>query len=205
MYKLVMVFLVTFAIQYKAFFIVDYINKKDEVNIKNSLGNRVIISTLFSLVITMLYLKYESLTYIVPLFIGLLFVTILGYIDYYTKYVYSIVSIPLIIIGFSTLILNILMKTVGFKVAVLIVVISAVFYLISKLGYIGEGDVEVIIGLLLLFSRDLYILIFTIFFAFGISGITGLYLLVFKKVNLNHSKPFIPSLGLALYLLMFLY
>ncbi len=205
MYKLVMVFLIAFAIQYKTFLIVDYINKKDEVNIKNSLSNRVITSTLFSLVITMLYLKYESLTYIVPLFIGLLFTTILGYIDYYTKYVYSIVSIPLIIIGFSTLILNILMKAVGFKVGVLIVVISAVFYLISKLGYIGEGDVEVIIGLLLLFSRDLYILIFTIFFAFGISGITGLYLLVFKKVNLNHSKPFIPSLGLALYLSMFLY
>jgi leader peptidase (prepilin peptidase)/N-methyltransferase len=153
----------------------------------------------------LLYIKYKDLVYIAPAFIALVFITVMAYIDFYTKYIYGIISKPLLIFSVFMFLFNIIGRNITTKEISMVFIISIIFYIFGKLRYIGEGDVEVIIALLLLFSNSLFFVVALIFFSFGVSGIAGIYLLIFKKVGLNHRKPFMPSLALAMYLILFTY
>jgi leader peptidase (prepilin peptidase)/N-methyltransferase len=205
MLQIIGVAIVAFVITYKAFYVVNYINEKDNTNIKNNLIIKFILSLIVSLEQVLLYIKYKDLVYIAPAFIALVFITVMAYIDFYTKYIYGIISKPLLIFSVFMFLFNIIGRNITTKEISMVFIISIIFYIFGKLRYIGEGDVEVIIALLLLFSNSLFFVVALIFFSFGVSGIAGIYLLIFKKVGLNHRKPFMPSLALAMYLILFTY
>ena len=163
------------------------------------------------ILICLLYLKFD-LTYNFAKFsILTIFLIVIALIDFDTTDVYSVTTIPAIVIGgVFVLIENIgisngavdYFKNVFFGMLgaiICAVVIGAICYLT---GAMGEGDIEIAAlgGMFIGWQLS----IFMILFSFIIGGVLGVTLILSKKKKKTDYIPFGPSIAIAIYLVLIL-
>ena len=201
---LILVVCISFLIMYKSFFIVTYINKKDCQDMDHGVKRKILISIIPSIINSILFIKNGLSFDFFSYFIIIIFITMIAYIDYCTKYVYEIISIPMIIISAIICTINLIMGNIDLYTLITIFIISMMLLLFSKLNYIGEGDVEVFISLSLVMSKYNILPIINIILSLGISGIVGILLLITRRIGLKYRKALCPSIALSSYILLIL-
>ena len=201
---LILVVCISFLIMYKSFFIVTYINKKDCQDMDHSVKRKILISIIPSIINSILFIKNGLSFDFFSYFIIIIFITMIAYIDYCTKYVYEIISIPMIIISAIICTINLIMGNIDFYTLITIFIISMMLLLFSKLNYIGEGDVEVFISLSLVMSKYNILPIINIILSLGISGMVGILLIITRRIGLKYRKALCPSIAVSSYILLIL-
>lgn len=169
------------------------------------------IEIITGILILILYLKFGSSIKFLKYSILTLFLIVISFIDYDTKDVYSITTIPAIVIGFlfvliesySTEIIlvnyirNILIMSTGFFISGSI--IGIICYLT---GAMGEGDIEIAAASGIYLGSNLSI--FMLIFSFIIGSFIALVLIITKRKCKNDYIAFGPSIAISSYLMMFI-
>lgn len=152
-------------------------------------------------------LGYEFIKYSILV----LFLIVIALIDYDTTDVYSVTTIPIIIIGTIFVLIESFNGSVGvgdfFKnffigmlgAIICAVVIGAICYFT---GGMGEGDIEIAVlgGVFLGWQLS----IFMILFSFIIGAVIGGLLILTKKKKKSDYMPFGPSIAISIYLVLIL-
>ncbi|WP_143315242.1 prepilin peptidase [Clostridium sp. HBUAS56017] len=201
---LIAVYFISFLTMYLCTFSIKYINKNDNQTIRNKITNKIFLSSISGALILLLYIKegmgFEFLIYSTLI----VFLVIIGYVDYETKYVYEIMSIPLLGVSVITSIMNLVIGNITYKEILGSLITIGVVIVFSKLNYVGAGDIEVLSSVFLILNKVAILPGIVLIFSFGISGIVSIYLLLIKKVDINYRKAFCPSIAIATYLLLLL-
>ncbi|MGL4656661.1 MAG: prepilin peptidase [Sarcina sp.] len=163
------------------------------------------------ILVTVVYLKfglgYEFFKYALLVF----FLIVIALIDFDTTDVYSVTTIPIIVIGTIFIFLESFNGAVGvsgflknFFIGMLgaiicAVVIGAICYFT---GGMGEGDIEIAVlgGVFLGWQLS----IFMILFSFIIGAINGGILILSKKKKRTDYMPFGPSIAISIYMVLIL-
>lgn len=182
MLTLIAVFTISFILLYSSFRIIDFINKKDDENIEIKKYVKIIISTLTSIAVVCLFLKYDISIYLIKYFILINFLMITGYIDYKTKNIYTFLSIIAGIFAMIFLIIEFKDGNIG-NYLLSIALTSIISFVLTKINAIGEGDCEVFIIISMFIGGIAGV--FNIFTSFALSGIGAIYLLLTKKVKMK--------------------
>lgn len=203
-YKVVIfMFFISILTTYFSLYICDYINKNDNQNINCSISVKVFLSISNSILVSILFIKYEVSVYSILYIImwTLLFIT--AYIDYSTKYIYEITSKPLLVISITLFITNLIIGVTSLDNIIWLLISILIVILFGKLNYIGKGDIDIYLAVMMILTNFKIALILLIF-SLGISGIASIFLLIIKKVGLNYRKPLCPSIAVATYLILIL-
>ena len=161
--------------------------------------------------VTIVYLKfgmgYEFLKYAILV----LFLIVIAMIDYDTTDVYSVTTMPVIVIGTIFVLLESFNGSLGFTdsikkffigilgAIICAVVIGAICYFT---GGMGEGDIEIAVlgGVFLGWQLS----IFMILFSFIIGAVIGGLLILTKKKKRTDYMPFGPSIAISIYVVLIL-
>ena len=161
--------------------------------------------------ISILYLKfglgYEFIKYSILVF----FLIVIALIDYDTTDVYSITTIPAIVLGTIFVFIESFQGVlgigdffknflVGMSGAIICgVIIGAICYFT---GGMGEGDIEIaVLGGVFLGGQ---LSIFMILFSFIIGALVGIVLILSKKKKKSDYIPFGPSIAISIYMVLIL-
>lgn len=163
------------------------------------------------LLICLLYLKFGLSLSFAKFSILTLFLIVIALIDYDTTDVYSVTTIPAIVIGGIFVLLESYSKGINFvdyfkNVGIGIlgaiiagIVIGAICYFT---GAMGEGDIEIaVIGGIFIGWK---LTIFMILFSFIIGGTMGIILILTKKKKRTDYIPFGPSIAISIYAVIIL-
>ncbi|MGL5576966.1 MAG: prepilin peptidase [Sarcina sp.] len=163
------------------------------------------------ILISIVYLKfglgYEFLKYSILV----LFLIVIALIDYDTTDVYSVTTIPIIIIGTVFVFVESFNGITGIGdffanffsgmlgAIICAVIIGAICYLT---GGMGEGDIEIAVigGVFLGWQLS----IFMILFSFIIGAIIGGVLILSKRKKRSDYMPFGPSIAISIYMVLIL-
>ncbi|MGL5069102.1 MAG: prepilin peptidase [Sarcina sp.] len=161
--------------------------------------------------ISIVYLKfglgYEFMKYSILV----LFLIVIAMIDYDTTDVYSVTTIPVIVIGTVFVFLESFNGVIGigdflekfFMGSLGAIICGAVIWAICYFtGGMGEGDIEIAVvgGIFLGWQLS----IFMILFSFIIGALIGGVLIVLKKKKRTDYIPFGPSIAISIYLVLIL-
>ena len=202
--KLISVLSIIFILLYKLFFIIEYINQHDSKNIRCSLLNKVVISSINTFLILLIYIKEGISRGFFIFTITFIFLIFIGYIDYETSYVYEVITKPFLIFSVIVFITNIIGGRTGIKEIIYSLICILIMVIMEKTKALGGGDVEVFIGLFLIFSTYYLLPVIIVMMSMGISGMAGVLLLLKGKVDLAYRKPLCPSIAIACYLIILL-
>ena len=202
MLKLILVLLISVFFIYNSFRVIEFINLKDDIKIADKRLNRAIISILFSLFIGILYIKYGLSIIFIEYFLLMVYLTVTGYIDHYSRNVYAFISFAFLTIGAGFMGAHLYYGT---SLTTYIIVISSTFVIclnIAVLGFIGWGDVEVFIITALYMGS--FISLFNIFIAFSLAGIVAAYRLINRKINAGDRGALCPYIAISTSILLFI-
>lgn len=201
MQKLILVVLVYLFVIYKSFGVIEFINPKDDKEIVDKKANRIIISILVSLFIGILYTKYNLSMAFIKYSLLALYVVITGYIDHYSRNVYSFISYIFLVIGLIFMGINLYN---GADISSYLIIISSIFILcfnIAILGFIGWGDVEVFIIAALYMGS--FVSLMNILIAFSLAGVVAAYRIVTKKIKIYDKGALCPYIAISTFLILF--
>lgn len=165
------------------------------------------VELLTGLLICTLYLKYGLGISFFKYSILTLFMIVIALIDFDTTDVYSVTTIPIIVIGILFVLFESYssgigvidyIKNVGLGLlggVICAVVIGLICYLT---GAMGEGDIEIAVAGGIFIGWKLSI--FMILFSFIIGGILGITLIALKKKKRTDYIAFGPSIAISIYL-----
>lgn len=199
MIKLILVFISAFILLYNSFKIIDFINNKDNEKIEVKKHSKIIISTLTSIFVVCLFLKYNLTINFIKYLLLLIYLTITGYIDYKTQNVYTFLSSAYMIIGIIFFLINVYMGVSYFYIeGIFITAIIAVILSLFKI--INWGDTEVFIVISIFLGG--FVSVINIFFSIAISGFEILYLLITKKITIKDQIALCHHIAISTCLLM---
>lgn len=202
MTKLISVLMVSTLLLYIAItFTVKYINSNEESSIKDKILGRAFVSLLGGLAISILFVKYFFNVQFFRFCILILYVTISGYLDYYTKSVYSFISCIFASISLAFLGMDLYYGELKSTLIGIIgsFIISFLFY---KIKTFGSGDVEVFSIAAAYIGGS--ISIFNIILAGSIAGI----IIIFKsiialKFSFKRKVVLCPFIAVSTFLILF--
>ncbi len=180
---------------------INYINKNDTQEIKDNPKIRLLVSITSSILVGLLYTKYGLSFNFFKYTVLMIYLIVTGYIDAYSKTVYTFISDIFLAAGLLFLVINI----TNYNAYLLFYLIGVIGSLIiaSIAGFLkvfNWGDVEVLV------ITSVYIGGFTsilgIFISFGVSAIGSLILVVLRKVNIKDTCSYAPYIAIATYLLL---
>lgn len=202
MLNLILVLLISVFFIYNSFRVIEFINLKDDIKIADKRLNRAIISILFSLFIGILYIKYGLSIIFIEYFLLMVYLTVTGYIDHYSRNVYAFISFAFLTIGAGFMGVHLYY---GASLTTYLIVISSTFVIclnIAVLGFIGWGDVEVFIITALYMGS--FISLFNIFIAFSLAGIVAAYRLINRKIKAGDRGALCPYIAISTSILLFI-
>lgn len=209
MIKLISIIAIFMALIFNSFKVIDFINTREKAEeiIKDSGITRYIISTLTTLFVVCLFLKF-SISYIFfKYFVLILFLMIIGYIDFFTKNVYSFILKIGLVIGAAFVVYELFSGVSITNYLISFIGTSIITLLFSAFHLMGWGDFYVFILCALFLGSLSFIPIFNIFLAFSLSGLEAIYLLVrYKfKVNINFKMALCPYIFISTFIILFVY
>ena len=185
------------------FKLVKYINVKDSQHISCKLINKISLCIVASAINILVYLKiglnFEYFQY----FTLVIFITITAYIDYYTHYVYKIITTPMLCISIFYYGINLMKKNIYVDSLLIIFLIYLSLTIFSKLNWIGGGDVDVFVIISIIICKYSTLPLVNIILSMSISGVASIIILIINKGSLNYRKPLCPSIALATYIILF--
>lgn len=201
MLKLILVVLASLFFIYNSFRIIEFINSKEATKIVDKRINRVIISIIASLFLTILYIKYSLSMVFIKYFLLIIYLTITGYIDHYTKNVYAFISYAFLAIGIVFVGADLYY---GANITTYFIIISSILIIclnIAFLGFMGWGDVEVFVIAALYIGS--FVSLMNIFIAFSLAGIVAAYRLVTKEIRIGDRGALCPYIAISTCLILF--
>lgn len=201
MLNLNLVVLASVFIIYNSFRVIECINAKDDIKITDKKLNRVIISIIASLFIGILYIKYSLSIVFLKYFLLMIYLTITGYIDHYTKNVYAFISYAFLAIGLIFMGVNLYNGADIFSCLIIISSILIICLNIAILGLMGWGDVEVFVIIALYIGS--FVSIMNIFIAFSLAGIVAAYRLITKKIKIGDRGALCPYIAISTCIILF--
>ena len=197
------IFIVFILSTYIFLYVCDYINKNDSQNINCSIPIKVFLSIVNSILANILFIKYGLSIYSIMYVVAWTILFITSYIDYSTKYIYEITSKALLVISSILFIFNLVIGVTNLRSILWLVISLLIVVVFGKFNYIGKGDIDIYLALMISLT-NFKIAIILLIFSLGISGIASICLLLIKRVSLNYRKPLCPSIALASYILLIL-
>lgn len=197
------IFIVFILLTYIFLYVCDYINKNDNQNINCSIPIKVFLSIVNSILANILFIKYGLSIYSIMYVVVWTILFITSYIDYSTKYIYEITSKPLLVISSILFMFNLVIGVTNLRSILWLVISLLIVVIFGKFNYIGKGDIDIYLALMISLT-NFKIAIILLIFSLGISGIASICLLLIKRVSLNYRKPLCPSIALASYILLIL-
>ncbi|MDI9215845.1 MULTISPECIES: hypothetical protein [Clostridium] len=197
------IFIVFILLTYIFLYVCDYINKNDNQNINCSIPIKVFLSIVNSILANILFIKYGLSIYSIMYVVAWTILFITSYIDYSTKYIYEITSKPLLVISSILFMFNLVIGVTNLRSILWLVISLLIVVIFGKFNYIGKGDIDIYLALMISLT-NFKIAIILLIFSLGISGIASICLLLIKRVSLNYRKPLCPSIALASYILLIL-
>lgn len=174
----------------------------EEKTILKDKKNQVLVSTITSLTFLSIFTKY-GISYIGIKYSFLIcLLIVIGYIDFKTKYVYFKTTLLGIFIAIIFIIIE-AFSGINVKEYILTGIIGGGIIALTNIitnGGIGGGDAEILIILGLFLGVKMTILIFSIAILGSVAMMT--LLLIFKKININNSVPFIPFIAISAIILI---
>lgn len=205
MIKIFTIYFVSIIIIYELLSItIKLINKRDNENICNSKIIKICISTFVSLITLIIYLKFQMTSDFLIYFILIIYVTLNGYIDFCTRYIYDFMSIVFIIAGALVNIYRFINGDIKITNILYAALFMFIVYIFSKLKFIGTGDVEVFLVTVLFLNKNIILPFINLILSFSISGIIGIALLIMKKAKIHSRIPFGPSIAISIYTILIL-
>lgn len=202
MLNLILVVLASVFIIFNTFRVIEFINAKDDIKITDKNLNRVIISIIASLFIGILYIKYNLSIVFIKCFILMIYLTITGYIDHYTKSVYAFISYTFLGIGLIIMGVNVYYGADIFSYLIIISSILIICFNIAVLGLIGWGDVEVLVITALYIGS--FVSLMNIFIAFSLAGVVAAYRLATKKIRIGDRGALCPYIAISTCIILFI-
>ncbi|ERI90700.1 hypothetical protein HMPREF1982_03738 [Clostridiales bacterium oral taxon 876 str. F0540] len=202
MLKLISMSLISLFFIYNSFRVIEFINSKDNTKIIDKRANRAIISILFSLFIGFLYIKYGLSIIFIKYFLLMVYLTVTGYIDHYSKNVYTFISFAFLAIGVVFMGADLYY---GASLTTYVIIISSILVMclnIAILGFMGWGDAEVFIITALYIGS--FISLINIFVAFSLAGIVASYRLITRKVKTGDRGALCPYIAVSTSILLFI-
>lgn len=188
-----------FVISYFLKFIAKFDNNNIEINKKRTLICIMLLSIFC-------YLKYTNFIESIFIFYLLIYLLLSSIIDYSTQNVYSLLNY----ITFGISVLYLIYKKEQVDVFY-IIIIGFIFYIVSllftKLKIYGEGDHELLVAILFFLAGQynyniLQVIFILILLADVIVIIANFSNFNLKKIRFNKQVAFVPSIAIALILLL---
>jgi leader peptidase (prepilin peptidase) / N-methyltransferase len=200
---IIFMFFVSILFTYFSLYICNYINNNDEQNINCSSSIKIFLSISNSILVTIILIKYSLSIYSMLYVMTWLMLFITAYIDYSTKYIYEITSRPLLFISSILFITNLLIGVTTITDIIWLIISVLIVILFGKLRYIGKGDIDIFLAVMMILN-DYKVALILLIFSLGISGLASIFLIITKKVGLEYRKPLCPSIAVATYLILIL-
>lgn len=161
--------------------------------------NRIFVSLAASFFIFILYRKYGVTLMFLKYFTLMIYLIVVGYINVYSKNVYTFISRSFLLLGVFFLTLGQLHVNLDFKYLLGCIACYLIASVLAELKIIGGGDAEV------LTITAIYIggiaSIINIFLSICISFIAGI-LITLKHLKLTNQATFSPYIVVSTYLLL---
>lgn len=202
MLNLILVLLLSIFFIYNSFRVIEFINSKDDTKITDKRLSRAIISILFSLFIGILYIKYGLSMAFIKYFLLMVYLTVTGYIDHYSRNVYTFISFAFFTIGAVFMGIDLYY---GGSLTTYFIIFSSILVMclnIAILGFMGWGDAEVFIITALYIGS--FISLINIFVAFSLAGIVASYRLITRKVKTGDRGALCPYIAVSTSILLFI-
>lgn len=180
---------------------INYINKNDTKQIKDNPKIRLVVSVTSGILVGLLYIKYSIGFNFCKYTVLMIYLIVTGYIDAYSKTVYTFISHIFLAAGLMFLVVN-LVNYNGYLVFYLIGIVGSLILtsIAVILKVFNWGDVEI------LAITALYIGGFTsilgIFISFVVGAIGSLILLLLRKANVKDTMSYAPYIAISTYLLL---
>lgn len=181
--------------------IIKYINKNENNVITTK--KLYLFNLLTSIFLICLFLKYEKSLFIIRYFILMFFLNITAFIDYKTKYIYDFINVIFGLIGIIFMLIDILKYNI-LTTLFSVILVFFITFMLSKLNFIGRGDIDVFIIVCMYIGN--YNSILNIFLAIALSGsiaLKSIFKLDFKKIA-KERVALCPFILISTFIILFL-
>lgn len=186
--------------------VIFFINENDlevDLNLKKIDKNFILLA--YFIFISMFFYKYKLSIAFVFYYITIVYLIITAYIDFKTRYIYTIINVFFGIISFLFLMylisINIDIRD-SIRGIFLTVIISVLF---SKLKVWNWGDTEmfIVIAPIIATGGSIYIL-FNFFISMILSSISAIITFIFKGFKMQSRQAFAPYIAISSLILLFI-
>lgn len=185
---------------------INFINFVNHENIHDRKIIRVLISVLSSVSIWLLYAKYSLDVFFIRYAVMIVFLTLIGYLDWYTHNIYNFIVYIFLLIGIVFQIIDIFYYC-GDIYSLLVGALGslAISFILAFIKQIGWGDVEIFFIISLYITG--FLSIFNVFLSLILSGCYSIPKVFLKKFNvsLNDESALGPFIAISSFFILIMY